>query len=245
MRMAIWHAGNTISNIISGFLAAGILHNMEGIGNLHAWQWFFLIEGAVSIVVACVAFFLLPNWPTNTKWLSPQESEMAQYRVLVSSGGKDEGVGGTWDGVKDAVRDPFTWMFCGMHFSLINAQSFNLPIGKSSLSKRLPCTGSLTYTTDSQDLRLRRTNHLSRPSPTLCNCIHHRLSFRLLLRSLRRILLPHHRAHHRRSNRMRNPYFYPQRYRTIHRCNSSRERYLQRSQLATVLGNQLSSGTAK
>lgn len=144
MRMAIWHAGNTISNIISGFLAAGILHNMEGIANLHAWQWFFLIEGAASIVVACVAFCLLPNWPTNTKWLSPQESEMAQYRVLVSSGGKDEGVGGTWDGVKDAIRDPFTWMFCAMHFSLINAQSFkdffpsvNLPFRNASLAQDL------------------------------------------------------------------------------------------------------------
>ncbi|KFY21974.1 hypothetical protein V493_06941 [Pseudogymnoascus sp. VKM F-4281 (FW-2241)] len=124
MRMAVWHAGNTISNIISGFLAAGILHNMEGIANLHAWQWFFLIEGAASIAVAIAAFFLLPNWPTNTKWLSLEESEMAQYRVLISNGGRDEGVGGTWDGVKEAVKDPFTWMFCAMHFSLINAQSF-------------------------------------------------------------------------------------------------------------------------
>jgi len=34
---------------------------------------------------------------------------MAQYRVLLSSGGKDEGVGGTWDGLKDACKDPFTW----------------------------------------------------------------------------------------------------------------------------------------
>ena len=57
--MAIWHAGNTISNVISGFLAAGILYNMDGILRLHAWQWFFLIEGAVSILVAIAAFFLL------------------------------------------------------------------------------------------------------------------------------------------------------------------------------------------
>ena len=49
---------------------------------------------------------------------------MAQYRVLLSNGGKREEVSGTWDGLRDAIRDPFTWMFCGMHFSLINAQSF-------------------------------------------------------------------------------------------------------------------------
>ena len=70
------------------------------------------------------AFFILPDWPHNTKFLTEEEKEMAQYRVLVSNGGIDEGVGGTWDGVKDAVRDPFTWLFCGMHFALVTAQSF-------------------------------------------------------------------------------------------------------------------------
>jgi len=49
---------------------------------------------------------------------------MAQYRVQVSNGGLDENVGGTWDGVKDAARDPFTWYFCFMHFALVTAQSF-------------------------------------------------------------------------------------------------------------------------
>lgn len=124
MRMAIWHAGNTISNILSGFLAAAILENMDNILSLHAWQWFFIIEGAVSILVASVAYFLLPSWPHNTRWLSKEESEMAQYRVQVSNGGHDEVVGGTWDGLKQAAKDPFTWFFCLMHFALVTAQSF-------------------------------------------------------------------------------------------------------------------------
>lgn len=89
-----------------------------------SWQWFFIIEGAASILVGIVAFFLLPDWPENTRWLSQEEREIAQYRVLLSNGGKEEQIGGTWDGLKEAIKDPFTWMFCGMHFSLINAQSF-------------------------------------------------------------------------------------------------------------------------
>ncbi|OAK99401.1 MFS general substrate transporter [Phaeosphaeriaceae sp. SRC1lsM3a] len=124
MRMAIWHAGNTMSNILSGFLAAGILTNMDHVLGLESWQWFFIIEGAASILVAIVAFFVLPSWPHNTKWLTPEEAEMAQYRVQVSNGGHDEVIGGTWDGVKDAAKDPFTWFFCLMHFALVTAQSF-------------------------------------------------------------------------------------------------------------------------
>lgn len=43
--MGIWHAGNIVSNVFSGLLAAAVLTNMDGIQGLHAWQWFFLLEG--------------------------------------------------------------------------------------------------------------------------------------------------------------------------------------------------------
>lgn len=49
---------------------------------------------------------------------------MAQYRTQVSNGGHDEQDGGTWAGLKEAAKDPFTWFFCMMHFALITAQSF-------------------------------------------------------------------------------------------------------------------------
>jgi MFS family permease len=44
-RMGIWHAGNIISNVISGFLAAGILSNMDNVAGVSSWRWFFIIEG--------------------------------------------------------------------------------------------------------------------------------------------------------------------------------------------------------
>ena len=45
LRMGIWHAGNIISNVISGLLAAAILTNMDNVAGMHAWQWFLLLEG--------------------------------------------------------------------------------------------------------------------------------------------------------------------------------------------------------
>jgi MFS family permease len=38
LRMSIWHAGNIISNVISGLLAAGILTQMKNTAGLSAWQ---------------------------------------------------------------------------------------------------------------------------------------------------------------------------------------------------------------
>lgn len=127
LRMAVWHAGNIISNVFSGLLAAAILTNMDGIGSLRAWQWFLLLEGIVSILVAVIAFWLLPNYPNNTGtyYFTAEESQMAQYRQLVSAGGRSEDdEGDYWQGFWLAVKDPFTWFFSGMHFSLIIAQSF-------------------------------------------------------------------------------------------------------------------------
>jgi MFS family permease len=127
LRMGIWHAGNIISNVISGLLAAAVLTNMDGLVGLHAWQWFIILEGIVSIIIAVMGFWLLPNWPNNTGtyFFTPEESEMAQWRVLVSAGGvSEDDEGDYWGGVSQAIRDPFTWMFAALHFSLIVAQSF-------------------------------------------------------------------------------------------------------------------------
>ncbi len=159
--MAIWHAGNTVSNIISGFLAAGILEHMNGTAGLRSWQWFFLIEGIASIIVACVAFFVLPEWPSNTRFMTEQEREMAQYRILVSNGGREEEDGGLWDGLKQAVRDPFTWFFCLMHFALVTAQSFkdflpsvSLLLHYAQLAQKSAFTDFVFVLTDYEDVQL-------------------------------------------------------------------------------------------
>lgn len=38
------------------------LTSREGIRGMRAWQWFMLIEGALSIAIAIAAGFVLPNW---------------------------------------------------------------------------------------------------------------------------------------------------------------------------------------
>ncbi|KAH9230341.1 hypothetical protein K456DRAFT_1727401 [Colletotrichum gloeosporioides 23] len=127
LRMGIWHAGNTISQAISGLLAAGILQNMDDIAGMSAWQWFLLLEGIVSITIGLVSFWFIPNFPesTGTYFLTAEESQMAQYRQTVSAGGRaEDDEGDYWGGVWMALKDPFTYLFSTIHFSLIIAQSY-------------------------------------------------------------------------------------------------------------------------
>ena len=39
------------------------------------WRWIFILEGILTILVGIVAFFFVPNFPRETKWLTPKEKE--------------------------------------------------------------------------------------------------------------------------------------------------------------------------
>jgi len=78
-------------------------------------------------MVGISGFWLIPNFPDNTGTycFTPEESEMAQYRQLVSAGGiSEDEEGGYWEGVRMALSDPFTYFFAAIHFFLIIAQSY-------------------------------------------------------------------------------------------------------------------------
>ncbi|KAH7177168.1 major facilitator superfamily domain-containing protein [Fusarium sp. MPI-SDFR-AT-0072] len=136
LRMAIWHAGNIASNIFSGLLAAGILENMNGLAGMRI----------VGLFVAAMGFWCIPNFPhnTGTYFMTPEMSEMAQYRMVVSAGGRSEDdEGGAWEGVRLACKDPFTWIYTVLHFGLIVALSFKdfFP----SIVKTLGYSNLMTY----------------------------------------------------------------------------------------------------
>lgn len=59
-----------IGNPLSGFLLQ--MHDMFG---FHNWQWMYLVEGLMSVVVGVVAFFYLPNRPKDARWLDGAEKQ--------------------------------------------------------------------------------------------------------------------------------------------------------------------------
>ncbi|KAL4942262.1 hypothetical protein BDV06DRAFT_211994 [Aspergillus oleicola] len=79
----IYSVGN-VAGIIGGVLAYGF-HGASGAGNISGWQWLFIVEGAITIVLAVVVFLCLPDFPTTTKWLSPKEKAFLQARLPQNS----------------------------------------------------------------------------------------------------------------------------------------------------------------
>jgi hypothetical protein len=58
---------------------------MSGILGVAGWQWLFIIEGALPILLGAVTMLWLPDHPTTAAWLSPAEKALAAARVPMSS----------------------------------------------------------------------------------------------------------------------------------------------------------------
>ena len=121
LRTSLFYSGAIISGAFSGLIAAGVTAHMDGLRGLGAWQWLFIIEGVVTIAAGIVAYFVLPNFPRTTPWLTAEEKAMAIYR-LEKDIGQDDWVGREdqtiWHGFKLAAEDIKTWVLVCFSFNL-------------------------------------------------------------------------------------------------------------------------------
>ncbi|KKK19201.1 MFS transporter [Aspergillus rambellii] len=125
-RTAALYSGSLISGAFSGLIAAGITGNMDHKGSLRAWRWLFIIEGAITIVVAVGAIFILPNFPRTTGWLSEEEKELAVWR-LEEDIGEDDWVDSEQQsfmhGAQLAFTDIKTWVLMLLILCIVSSAS--------------------------------------------------------------------------------------------------------------------------
>ncbi|KAG2347438.1 sugar transporter [Suillus weaverae] len=115
VRTTLVTCGGVLSAGFGSLFASGILTRMQGKLGQAAWRkmWLFYIEGSITVVVAICAMFILPNFPHNTRWLTPEERSLAISRLADDGYGKMDGPGKrtTMQGLRDAVCDWKVWWF--------------------------------------------------------------------------------------------------------------------------------------
>ncbi len=109
-RTAVMYTGSLLSSAFGGLVGAGIQYGLDGARGLHAWQWLFLIEGTVTVVVSLGSIFVLPDFPSNTAWLTAEERALAIHRLHAHSGSVDEERGPLLEGLKMAALDYKVWL---------------------------------------------------------------------------------------------------------------------------------------
>ncbi|OLN94113.1 putative transporter C1002.16c-like protein 12 [Colletotrichum chlorophyti] len=125
-RIAVLYCAQILATGLSSLIAAGIFAGMDGLNGLAGWRWLFIVEGAITGLVALFGFWLLPNTPLTTRWLNERERELAHARMekdKVSDASEEKA--SAMDGLRQAVRDKRTWLFCLMQNFHLSACSFN------------------------------------------------------------------------------------------------------------------------
>ncbi|KAJ0321422.1 hypothetical protein Brms1b_002783 [Colletotrichum noveboracense] len=110
LRAALFYSGSQLGNAFGGLLAIAIL-KLGGKYGLEGWRWLFLVEGVVTVGLALLFAFILPNSPDGIKSLSETERAWVKFNYEKDQGQSDDrSEVSARQGFMLAVRDPKTWL---------------------------------------------------------------------------------------------------------------------------------------
>lgn len=114
-RMAVFYAAATLAGAFSGLLAFAIQH-MAGKANLNGWNWIFILEGIVPVLMSFVVWKILPDSPETARFLTNEEKEFIINRLALETGSGHGRVTNAdplrWRHVVDGFSDWRVW--CGV-----------------------------------------------------------------------------------------------------------------------------------
>ncbi|KAK6382975.1 hypothetical protein LTS17_003645 [Exophiala oligosperma] len=110
LRTSVLYTGSLLAGGLGGLVGAGIQSGLDGALGITAWRWLFIIEASITVFVALAAMLILPDFPHNTKFLSPQERAIAIRRLQDMNGTRDTERGSMLLGVRLAVSDYKVWL---------------------------------------------------------------------------------------------------------------------------------------
>ncbi|WP_433886790.1 MFS transporter [Pseudomonas vranovensis] len=110
--IAVFMSAIAIAGILGGPLSGWIIRAMEGVHDLHGWQWMFLLEGAPAVILGILAGFLLIDRPEQATWLSREERQRIAAEVGTPAGSTSHALGAV-------VRDPRIYALALVYFSVM------------------------------------------------------------------------------------------------------------------------------
>ncbi|KAF8972549.1 major facilitator superfamily domain-containing protein [Flammula alnicola] len=111
-RLAVFYLSSIAITSFSSILAFAITL-LKGKAGLNGWQWIFLIEGLITIVLGILTWFFIPDFPDKSKFLSEKQRKMILDRVEADRGDSipDQL---TWEKLARHLKDPLLWAFAFM-----------------------------------------------------------------------------------------------------------------------------------
>ncbi|GHJ88969.1 hypothetical protein NliqN6_5371 [Naganishia liquefaciens] len=141
-RFALYYTASAFSGALGGLLAGVITGNLDGKGGVAGWRYLFIIEGAATIIASLFAYWLLPNFPATTSWLTEREKWLCAARLQADGVGAAQGDSetlGHGKALKSVLADWRTYFMTFLFMMVTGAQTIQYFI--PTLTKKMGYQG--------------------------------------------------------------------------------------------------------
>ncbi|WVQ82100.1 hypothetical protein IAT38_004228 [Cryptococcus sp. DSM 104549] len=131
---------SAISGAFGGLLAYALTNIHTG--NMHGWQFMYLVEGLLSACIIPIAYFLVPNRPSELRFLTPEESTALLKRQIMNRKYYDDREEFSWSEIRRAFKDWRLYVHAINHFG-IDCTLYSLTTFMPSLCSSLGFTTTI------------------------------------------------------------------------------------------------------
>ncbi|KAJ6629535.1 MFS general substrate transporter [Mycena sp. CBHHK59/15] len=132
-RIGLFFGAASLAGAFGGLLAYGISF-MSGTRAMLGWSWIFILEGIATVVVGCLAFFILVDFPISATFLTPEERSFVIWRKKYDNSSVGEEEHFEMRHLVQALLDWQVWLHMMIYMSIITnlyGITLFLPFGHS------------------------------------------------------------------------------------------------------------------
>ncbi|CCH45531.1 putative transporter SEO1 [Wickerhamomyces ciferrii] len=117
-RQFMLNATSPISSMFAGYIQAGVYTSMNGRYGLPGWKWVFLVDGFISIPVAFLGYYCLPDFPQTSRapWINKKDRQFALARAKSMKKVKPEPL--TLKNFWEIVKSWKLWLFLATYVTV-------------------------------------------------------------------------------------------------------------------------------
>ncbi|KAK6460385.1 high-affinity nicotinic acid transporter [Scheffersomyces coipomensis] len=118
-RFSAFFSCTALAGAASGAIAFKI-NDLDGVHGIAAWQWVFIIEGAITMGCAFLLFFTIADFPEESRFLSHTEREFLKRKLEILSGSVSAyEIKNSLKDVGKCFKDILIWLPALAYFGLI------------------------------------------------------------------------------------------------------------------------------
>lgn len=109
-----FYLGVPIALMLGGPFSGWLLESSFTLG-FKNWQWMFIVQGILTVLVGIMAYFVLVSRPDDAKWLNPEEKNLLNQALILD---REISAETELTGNDNVFRDWRVWRFVFIYFSI-------------------------------------------------------------------------------------------------------------------------------